>query len=267
MSAPPSPNPLHGVEVLLFDVFGTVVDWRSSVTKELENIGKRYFLNDSPQDWLDFANEWRKGYMENTRRIAEGGEGTNDVDIMHREILDTMLSSPRWSHIGEALKEEKARVELNLVWHRLDAWPDTLPGLHALKKHLIIATLSNGNVRLLVDMAKHAGLPWDAVFSSALWGVYKPNPLAYASALHHLSIVPNKEGTTKAAMVAAHLFDLRAAKKAGMRTVYVRRPGEDAGLSDEDRKKLSESGGGNVDGVDVVVSDFKELARLFGDSE
>ncbi|KAF8826504.1 hypothetical protein HHX47_DHR5000106 [Lentinula edodes] len=199
MSAPPSPNPLHGVEVLLFDVFGTVVDWRSSVTKELENLGKRYSLNDSPQDWLDFANEWRKGYMENTRRIAEGGEGTNDVDVMHREILDTMLSSPRWNHIGEALKEEKARVELNLVWHRLDvchfplrptihvhphppppdesrvtAWPDTLPGLHALKKHLIIATLSNGNVRLLVDMAKHAGLPWDAVFSSALWGVYKP---------------------------------------------------------------------------------------------
>ncbi|KAJ3740295.1 haloacid dehalogenase [Lentinula detonsa] len=273
---------LRGVEVLIFDVFGTVVDWRGSVTRELEQLGRRYGLSDTTQNWIEFANEWRKGYMENTRRIAQGGEGSLNVDVMHREgsattyhILDKMLSS-QWSHVGNVLNEE-ARVNLNLIWHRLDGWPDTLPGLRALKtkyvndghnlleaKPIILATLSNGNMRLLVDMAKHAQLPWDVIFSSALFGSFKPNPKTYLSALSHLSISSTPH---KAAMVAAHLFDLQAAKGVGMRTIYVRRPREDEDLSVKEgrkegvREEVKSKAEGGV--VDVVVEDFMELARLF----
>ncbi|KAJ3839147.1 HAD-like domain-containing protein [Lentinula raphanica] len=252
---------LNGVEVLVFDVFGTVVDWRTSVTKELERLGKRYGLSDSPQDWLEFTNEWRKAYMENTFRISQGGEGSLSVDIIHRESLDKMLSSSRWSHVGEVL-DEPARADLNYIWHRLDGWPDTVPALHAFKanpeaKPIILAALSNGNLRLLVDMAKHVGLPWDVVLSTALFGTYKPNPNVYLSALSHLSLSSTPH---KAVMVAAHLFDLRGAKGVGMKTVYVRRPGEDVFRSTHgiEAKELEQT-----DYVDAVIDDFTELVKLF----
>jgi len=245
---------LQGVEALIFDVFGTVVDWRGSVTKELEDLGREYSLSVSSEDWKEFAHEWRTGYLENTRRIAGGGSGTNNVDVMHREILDKMLSSTKWEHVGKALNDE-ARTHLNLVWHRLNGWPDTVTGLHELKTNVIIATLSNGNVRLLVDMAKHANLPWDAVFSGALFNSYKPNPVTYQGALAHLSL---SETPHKAAMVAAHIFDLRAAAKVGLRTVYVPRPQEERDGGSEEVKSKAEGGE-----VDVVVRDFRELALLF----
>ncbi|KIK54204.1 hypothetical protein GYMLUDRAFT_48876 [Collybiopsis luxurians FD-317 M1] len=253
------PNPsLEGVEALIFDVFGTTVDWRGSVTKELEDVGKKYSLPDSSSDWAEFANEWRTGYIDNTRRIAGGGEGSGNVDIMHREILEQMLSSPRWSHVGKVLDED-ARVHLNLVWHRLNGWPDTVEGLHELKKNVIIASLSNGNVRLLVDMAKHAGIPWDVVFSGELFGSYKPNPATYQGALKHLSLTSTPH---KAAMVAAHIFDLRGAAKVGLKTVYVPRPDEEWHPDDVKGRVKSKAEGGEVD---AVVKDFKELAKLFSD--
>uniref|UniRef100_A0A0W0EYB6 Putative haloacid dehalogenase n=1 Tax=Moniliophthora roreri TaxID=221103 RepID=A0A0W0EYB6_MONRR len=164
---------MDGIEALIFDVFGTTVDWRKSVVKELQEIGEKHGLPFSPEDWGDFADEWRVGYMENTRRIAGGGSGTNDVDTMHREILEGMLSSERWSKVGSVL-DEPARKHLNFVWHRLEGWPDTVSGLYGLKKHTIVTCLSNGNIRLLVDMAKFADLPWDAIFSAALFDSYKP---------------------------------------------------------------------------------------------
>jgi len=244
---------LEGVEALIFDVFGTVVDWRRSVTKELEDLGKKYSLEVSAEDWQEFAIEWRTGYLETTYRVSQGETGPNNVDIMHREILEKLLSS-KWSHVGKVLNEE-ARAHLNMVWHRLNGWPDTVSGLYELKKHVILATLSNGNVRLLVDMAKHADLPWDAVFSSALFHSYKPNPVTYRGALEHLSL---SETPQKAAMVAAHIYDLRAAAKVGLRTIYVPRPGEDRNAVGVDVKSKAEGGE-----VDVVVQDFQELARLF----
>ncbi|KAK0458271.1 HAD-like domain-containing protein [Desarmillaria tabescens] len=226
---------MEGVEALVFDVFGTVVDWRGSVSAELKALGKNLALN---ADWDAFAAEWRKGYLTNTSRIAREGSdsGPLNVDVLHRQILDDMLNSPRWVDVGSKL-DEKTRAHLNLVWHRLNGWPDTVEGLYQLKKHVILTTLSNGNVRLLVDMAKHANLPWDLVLSTELFSCYKPNPEAYLGAIKHLSVPPEK-----CAMV-------------GMKTVYVQRPGEAA----EDVVVKPSSEGGEVD---VVVQSFIELASL-----
>ncbi|KAL0579078.1 hypothetical protein V5O48_002920 [Marasmius crinis-equi] len=247
---------MDGVEALIFDVFGTTVDWKTSVLEELEELGQKHSLSYTSEDWKDFADEWRQGYLKNTYQIAQGATGTNDVDTMHREILDDMLSSSRWSSFGSVL-DDNARKHLNFVWHRLKGWPDTVQGLYKLKKHAIIASLSNGNVRLLVDMAKYADLPWDAVFSAALFDSYKPNPVTYQGALKHLAL---SETPQKAAMVAAHIFDLRGAAKVGLKTVYIPRPGEERAGVEEVEEVKSKSEGGEVD---VVVKSIEELAQLF----
>ncbi|KAJ7225221.1 haloacid dehalogenase [Mycena haematopus] len=234
------------VHALLFDVFGTVVDWHGSVTRELERLGGEHGID---ADWNEFATTWRRGYLENTRRIAQGGTGPLSVDVMHREILQNMLDTPKWKPFGDKLTSE-ARDELNLIWHRLDGWPDATPGLYALKKEVIIATLSNGNVRLLLDMAKHADLPWDTIFSAELFASFKPDPKVYLGAIKHLSLEPRN-----CAMVAAHLFDLRAAASVGMRTIYIPRAGENP---DGGEVKLRADGGD----VDVVVESFTELAAI-----
>ncbi|KAJ7500063.1 haloacid dehalogenase [Mycena latifolia] len=241
---------LTDVHALLFDVFGTVVDWHGSVTRELEVLGKKHGVDGN---WSEFAKTWRRGYLENTRKIAQGGTGSLKVDVMHREILEDILRAPEWTAFGAAL-DDRARADLNLAWHRLHGWPDTTPGLYALKKETIIATLSNGNVRLLVDMAKFADLPWDTVFSSELFGSFKPDPKVYLGAAKHLSLAPEN-----CAMVAAHVYDLRAAAGVGMRTVYIPRAGEEHAEVGEVKPK---SEGGDVD---VVVSSFIELAALLGE--
>ncbi|KAJ7691132.1 haloacid dehalogenase [Mycena rosella] len=241
---------LSNVQALLFDVFGTVVDWHGSVTGELSALGAKHGIDG---DWNEFAKTWRRGYLQNTRKIAEGGTGSLNVDVMHREILEDILGTPEWSKFGAALTPE-VRGELNLAWHRLNGWPDTVTGLYALKKQIIISTLSNGNIRLLVDMAKYADLPWDTVFSSELFGSFKPDPKVYLGAVKHLSLEPHN-----CAMVAAHIYDLRAAASVGMRTIYVRRPGEQPPDIEEVKSK---SEGGDVD---VVVNSFTELAALLAE--
>ncbi|KAJ7239159.1 haloacid dehalogenase [Mycena haematopus] len=171
---------LTDVNALLFDVFGTVVDWHGSATRELERLGGEHTID---ADWNEFATTWRRGYyLENTRRIAKGGTGPLSVDVMHREILQNMLDAPQWKLFGDKLTNE-ARDELNLIWHRLD-------GLYALKKEVIIATLSKGNVRLLLDIAKHADLPWDTIFSAELFDSFEPDPKVYLGAIKHLSLEP-----------------------------------------------------------------------------
>ncbi|KAF7376880.1 Haloacid type II [Mycena sanguinolenta] len=237
---------LADVHALLFDVFGTVVDWHGSVTRELERLGKEHGIDG---DWDEFAKTWRRGYLENTRRISHGGEGSLTVDVMHREILQNMLDTPEWKSFGDKLTNE-ARDELNLIWHKLDGWPDAIPGLYALKKEVIITTLSNGNVRLLLDMAKHADLPWDTIFSAELFGSFKPDPKVYLGAVKHLSLEPHN-----CAMVATHLFDLRGAASVGMRTIYIPRPGENP--NGEEVKLRADNGD-----VDVVVESFTELATI-----
>jgi len=240
---------LAGVEALLFDVFGTVVDWHGSVTRELAALGREHGIDG---DWGAFAWTWRKGYLENTRRVAQEGPGAapGNVDEMHRGILEEILATPQWAAFGEKLTAE-ARDALNLAWHRLDGWPDASPGLYALKKETIIATLSNGNIRLLVDMARYADLPWDVVFSAELFQSFKPNPKVYLGAVKHLALEPHA-----CAMVAAHIYDLRAAAALGLRTVYVRRAGEERPEVGEARSKAE---GGEVD---VVVDSFTELAAI-----
>ncbi|KDQ51369.1 hypothetical protein JAAARDRAFT_62584 [Jaapia argillacea MUCL 33604] len=235
-------------EALLFDVFGTVVDWHGSITEELRSRSKGRV-----EDWADFAAEWRAGYGRMTQDIAKGGNGPLNVDIMHREILDDMLKSAKWSHLSSLWNEEELQ-DLNLAWHRLHGWADSSEGLYALKKRYMICTLSNGNVRLLADMAKFANLPWDVIFSGELLGSYKPNPKTCLGAAHHLSIPPSR-----CAMVAAHIYDLRAAASHGMKTIYVRRPTEDTAEIREQVKSKAEGGD-----VDIVVDSFLELATILG---
>ncbi|KZT40319.1 haloacid dehalogenase [Sistotremastrum suecicum HHB10207 ss-3] len=243
-----SAGPLEGVEALLFDVFGTVVNWEHSITRELQAKSKGVDI-----DWNAFAKEWRKGYMITTRSVAAGGEGPSNVDVMHREILDRLLTETKWSAISNIWNEDEKK-DLVLAWHRLSGWPDTTEGLYALKKQLIICTLSNGNVRLLADMAKNADLPWDVIFSGELLGSYKPprNPKTYLGAAYHLTLPPNK-----VAMVAAHYLDLKAAASFGLKTVYVRRPTEDT-VEERTGTKTKKEGGD----VDVVVDSFTELAEV-----
>ncbi|EKM60181.1 uncharacterized protein PHACADRAFT_246020 [Phanerochaete carnosa HHB-10118-sp] len=247
-------HPLEGVDVFLFDVFGTVVDWQNSVAQELRT---KHYDGMLELDWIAFAQEWRKGYITNTKRIAQGGEGPGNIDTLHRQILDSLLARPEWEALGKLWDEEK-RKEVNLVWHQLSGWKDTTLGLYALKRHAIIGTLSNGNVRLLVDMAKYADLPWDVVFSGELLGSYKPNPKVYLSALSHLSLADAPE---KVALVAAHIYDLRSAASHGYKTVYIPRETEDIDMRDDLKRHevKSKADGGEVD---LVVNSFEELAEV-----
>ncbi|KAF4619239.1 hypothetical protein D9613_004703 [Agrocybe pediades] len=243
------------IEALVFDVFGTVVDWRSSAVAELQALLSKNDDKLADTDWVKFVEEWHLGYDMHTERIAAGGAGPLNVDVLHREILEGMLNSSAWAHVGRAW-DDNMREEVNLVWHRLKGWPDAVEGLHAVKKLKIIATLSNGNVKLLVDMARHANLPWDMIFSTELFGTYKPSPKTYLSACHHLSLPPHK-----CAFVAAHIDDLRAASAQGMRTVYVYRPHEDdeaLAKIDGGIVKTKDEGGE----ADVVVRSFVELAEV-----
>ncbi|KAI0633829.1 haloacid dehalogenase [Trametes polyzona] len=240
-----SSQALSGVEAFVFDVFGTTVDWYGNITRSLAASAPG-----TDEDWDAFAKEWRKGYFRHARSVAQSGEGNTNMDIVHREILESMLESPRWKHLASVWDDAK-RHELVLAWHRSDGWADVSRGLYALKKKKIIAALSNGNMRFLVDVAKHADLPWDVVLSVDLFGTCKPNPKVYQGALHYLEL-PGE----KCAMVAAHMWDLEAAAKHGMKTVYIPRPTDDNDVRD---KVKSKADGGEVD---VVVESFEELAEL-----
>ena len=227
---------------LVFDVFGTVVDWRSSVVAEGTARGARLGL---AVDWAAFADDWRAGYPLAMDEVRRGVLPWTNIDGLHRRILDRLLAER-----GIALDEAEA-AEFNRVWHRLDPWPDSVEGLTRLKARFPIATLSNGNVRLLVDMARHAGLPWDAIFSAELFGHYKPDPEAYLGACRLLDLPPER-----VLMVAAHPSDLRGARAAGLLTAYVARP-------------LERGPGGPMEPwtegeFDVVAADFVDLARQLG---
>ncbi|KAJ7182197.1 HAD-like domain-containing protein [Mycena crocata] len=213
-------SPLAEVRALLLDVFGTV----------LAAVGKKHGI-----DWDAFAWTWRRGYLINTPKIAKGGTGSLNVDIMHRE------------HFGVEVLTSDAKADLNLAWHHAfwdQGWPDTIDGLYALKKQMIISTVSNSaNIRLLVDMVKYADLPWDTVFASELFGSFKPISL--------LSLEPQN-----CVMVAAHIYEFRAAASVVMRTSYIRRAGEEPPDVGEVKSKAE---GGDVD---VVVDSFIDLAQL-----
>ncbi len=239
------------IRALVFDVFGTVVDWRASIILEGGALAAAKGLR---VDWPAFADAWRAGYAPAMQRaMAQSPQGESawaNVDVLHREILEGLL--PRFGLDGLS---EAERVHLNRVWHRLDPWPDVVRGLRRLKSHFVISTLSNGNVALLVDMAKHGRLPWDCVLSGELVRKYKPDPEVYQMAARLLDFE-----CEQVLMVAAHPSDLRGAQRAGLRTAYVARPLERGPnpLGAPPPDALAD------DRFDVVADDFNDLALHLG---
>jgi len=210
-------HPLSDVRALVFDIFGTVVDWRGSVIREGQSLQARLGLTPAaPIDWAALADAWRAGYWKGMAEVARGSLGWVNIDAVHRAALDRLLPRFGLDHLPEA-----ERVQFNLAWHRLAPWPDSVAGLTLLKQERVIATLSNGNVALLVNMAKHAGLPWDTVLSAELFERYKPDPAVYLGAARLLGIQP-----AQLMMVAAHPADLAAAQRCGLKTAFIPRPDE-----------------------------------------
>lgn len=203
----------HPIQALVFDIFGTVVDWRGSIIREGQALQQRLGL---AADWPALADAWRAGYAPAMARANAGQDPWTNIDGIHRRILDGLI--PRFGL--EALPEGE-RDALNRAWHRLDPWPDAVPGLTRLRRRFVLSTLSNGNVALLVNMAKRAGLPWDCVLSAELIGRYKPDLEVYRRAAALLGF-----GVEQVLMVAAHPSDLMAAQRAGLKTAYIPRPEE-----------------------------------------
>ena len=228
---------------LAFDVFGTVVDWRSSIIGELEMFGERHGI---AEDWAAFADAWRAGYPAAMDRVRSGELPWLKIDALHRLILDDLLDGVG---MGDVPDDEVAR--LNLAWHRLDPWPDSVQGLTRLKQNFVITTLSNGNVSLLTNMAKRAGLPWDCVISAELFHHYKPDPEAYLGCAGLLDVEP-----AELMLIAAHPSDLRSARDAGLMTGYVARPLERGTGRQPPRVEDGE--------FDVTADDFLELAARLG---
>tara|TARA_B100000470_G_C19772826_1_gene383865 strand:- start:483 stop:1187 length:705 start_codon:yes stop_codon:yes gene_type:complete len=200
-------------KALLFDVFGTVVDWRGSIIAEGQAFGRARGFD---VDWAAFADGWRAKYQPAMQRVRDGQIGWVKLDDLHRQNLDELLEEMAITCL--------TRDEIdhwNRVWHRLNAWPDAVEGLTKLKNKFILATLSNGNVALIVNMAKHAGLPWDAVLGAEVAGHYKPQPEAYLKTAQILGLAPED-----CLMVAAHNSDLVAAGSCGLGTAFVSRPRE-----------------------------------------
>jgi len=209
------------VKALVFDVFGTVVDWHGSVAREMRGLAKAKGLRVNA---VKFAKAWRAGYRPAMDRVRNGEAPFEKIDVIHRAILEDVLKQFKITTLTEG---EKAH--LNLVWHRLKPWPDSVRGLKRLKSKHVVATLSNGNTGLLVDMAKHGGLPWDCIFSSDTFKLFKPDPGMYLGAADRLNLKPEE-----VMMVAAHKADLRAAAQCGLKTAFVKRPFEHGRASTPD---------------------------------
>lgn len=206
-------DPKSKVEALLFDVFGTVVDWRTSIAADLEAFGRERGLK---ADWATFADDWRKLYQPSMEEVRSGRRAWTILDVLHRESLDKLIDKYRFSSLTEADKQH-----MNCVWHRLKPWPDVVEGLTRLERKFIIGTLSNGNVGLLTRMAKSARLPWNVVLGAETARAYKPMPQAYLRSAELLNLEP-----WQVMLVAAHNDDLAAAARAGLRTAFVARPTE-----------------------------------------
>jgi 2-haloacid dehalogenase len=230
------------VAALTFDVFGTVVDWRSSIIREGAALGKAKGLD---VDWAKFADAWRGRYQPMLERVRSGEMAWTRLDDLHRMSLDRLLEELGIRGLSEAEIDH-----LNRAWHRLDPWPDAVPGLTRLKRRFILATLSNGNVALMVNMARRAGLPWDAILGAEVARHYKPQPEAYLHTADFLGLRPEQ-----CMMVAAHENDLVAAAGCGLRTAYVARPKEHG---------PDGSAPPTHHPFDVVAADFVDLASRLG---
>ena len=229
-------------KALVFDVFGTVVDWRSTIIREGEALGREKNIY---VDWGAFADAWRSRYAPSMDRVRSGEIPWTKLDDLHRASLEELLAEFGIEGLSRAEKDH-----FNRVWHRLDPWPDAVEGLARLRQLYIIAPLSNGNVALLTNMARRAGLPWDLVLSAELTRHYKPDPETYLMPPLLLDLEPEQ-----VMMVAAHVYDLRSARNNGLRTAYVPRPLEfGPGVEAEPPDPA----------FDLVAGDFVELADRLG---
>jgi len=211
-------------KALAFDVFGTVVDWRTSIAREAAPVLAR--LGRSDIDPHVFADGWRARYVPAMARVSAGERGFVILDVLHREMLEDLLAS---LDIDAAALGEEGLADLTRAWHRLDPWPDSVAGLTRLKARFPIVTLSNGNIALMLNMARRAGLPWDAILGAEVSGHYKPDPEAYLATARMLAIEPGE-----LCLVAAHHSDLAAARRCGLMTAYVDRPQEYGGRAAPD---------------------------------
>lgn len=232
---PQAPPSTSTVKALIFDVFGTLLDWRGSIAREAALLLTPLGFE---TDWQAFADAWRAQYQPAMEAVRSGRLPFSKLDVLHRRNLDIVLDELGWHRI-----DEDTRVALNLAWHRLDAWPDVAEGLKLLRAGWRVAPCSNGNISLMVDLARRNGLLWDAVLGAELARDYKPKPGVYLSAVDAFDCVPSE-----VMMVAAHSSDLAAARRAGLRTAFVRRPDE-AGPG---RGETAASGTVDLSAVDLL---------------
>jgi 2-haloacid dehalogenase len=201
------------VKAFIFDVFGTVVDWRGSIIEQCENFGR---VKGIEADWPAFADAWRGRYRPYMNKVRTGELPWTNLDALHRMGLEEVLNEFEISGLSD---DEKA--EMNFFWHRLRPWADSVPGLYRLKNKYIIAPMSNGNIRLMTDMAKNGGIPWDCILGAEVARHYKPDPESYLTAVELLGMRPEQ-----VVMTAAHQPDLLSAQKTGVKTAFVPRPME-----------------------------------------
>ena len=230
------------VKALFFDVFGTVVDWRTGVAREAELVLAPL---GHALDWLAFADAWRGQYQPGMEEVRAGRIPFCKLDVLHRHNLDRIRPDFGLSDLAEGVV-----AKLNLAWHRLDGWPDAAPGLARLKRRFMLAPVSNGNISLMVDLARRNSFPWDAILGAETAGDYKPKPRVYLAACEAFDLPPGE-----CMMVAAHTNDLLAAAKCGLRTAHVARSDERGPGTGEAAPKAP---------VDVAASSLEDLAAKLG---
>lgn len=243
LAGPENPAPLENLGALTFDVFGTVVDWRTSIIGEGEALGRKKGVT---VDWAAFADAWRGLYQPRMSMVREGKLPWTKLDDLHRVSLVQLLGDFSIEGLSEAEIDD-----FNRAWHRLAPWPDSVAGLTRLRKRYPLATLSNGNVSLLMNMARHAGLPWDAILGAEVAHHYKPQPEAYLVTADLLGLPPER-----CMLVAAHNGDLVAASRVGYRTAFVSRPTEYGPGQTRDVAPEHE--------FDLVARDLVHLAEQLG---
>jgi 2-haloacid dehalogenase len=229
-------------KALLFDVFGTLVDWRTSIARESEQVLKPLGV---AVDWLAFADAWRGEYQGAMDQVRDGHIPFCKLDILHRRNLDLIV--PRFNISGIA---ENALQYLNLAWHRLDAWPDVPPGMSRLRRRHLLAPCSNGNISLMVDLARRNDIHWDAILGSEIAGDYKPKPRVYLASCAAFDLAPGE-----CMMVAAHSKDLQHAAACGLRTAHIARPNEHGPGKGEPVPKVP---------VDYAATSLEDLAKQLG---
>ena len=231
-----------GVKALVFDVFGTCVDWRTGVARDAERLLKPlgYTI-----DWLAFASAWRALYQPTMEEVRSGRQPYVPLDVLHRRMLDAIR--PRF---GLQALDAAVADDLNLAWHRLDTWPDVVPGFARLRRRYLLAPCSNGNIALMVDIARRNEIAWDAILGADIARDYKPKPAVYLMSAAALNLEPRE-----VMMVAAHSDDLRQAAASGLRTAHVARPGESGVGTGESAPRVP---------VDIAATSMEDLARQLG---